>query len=294
MPYCVSCGVELAEKPKQCPLCLTPVMLPVEAQSEEETQGASLYPERVQRNPPRRHNLVPSAAVVLILSFLLLIPFLITLLIDLRTNGRVTWSFFPMASLVLLWLMFAYPLMLHKHTITTALTVDTFATALFLISLDLYTDNTIAWAWFPASALLLLWVCGMLPIILSRFPVLLACAYFISISSFLWLLEFLTEGRAWFIPLAMPLTGVVTVFGLGIWLGLKYFRRFYSRAALFTVLGTLALSLIDVFIQRYTTGSSIPVWSPLVAAVGMPLGALFLVANFNSNLQAYLQKKFHI
>lgn len=295
MAYCVKCGVALPEKAAECPLCQTPVLLP-ESMREETMEEADirLYPERLPRSVRRRTNLVPTGPVVLLVSILLLIPFLVTFYTDWKANGQISWSFYPMASLVLLWLMVAYPALLKRHTISTAFTVDVLATAVFLISLDLYADNVLAWSWYPASALVLVWLCVMLPFWLSRRPVLLAAAYLVILSLYLLLMEWVTGSGPWFLTLALPLTLAVTLCGLGLWVAVRVVKGRFATLALITLLLTLLMVAIDLVIRYHLARSVEIIWSPLTAAVGIPLSLLFLAIHRSAELRALLHKKFHM
>jgi len=295
MSYCVRCGVELDDALKECPLCHTPVLLPVNPDQEEEMDPASrAWPDHVPSKRKHRPNLVPPKPVVLLATFLLLIPFLVTLFVDLKAHGEVTWSFYPMTSLALLWLMVAYPALLRRHTLSVAFTVDMLATALFLVSLDQYADGFVDWAWYPASSLVLIWLCGMMPVWLGRFPPLVAAGWFVCLSAFLWEIEWLTGSGPWFLPLALPLAVLVSLFGLGCWLGFRFIRARLVAVAAAVFLTTALLFLVDGLTQRFVTGSFLPLWSPVVVAVGVPLGALLLVVHRSPELRAFLLKKFHI
>lgn len=295
MAYCVKCGVELQDKPEACPLCQTPVMLPP-SMREEMSAGDSglLYPDRLPRGMRKKNDLIPSGPVVLLVSILLLIPFLVTFYTDWKANGRISWSFYPMTSLVLLWLMVAYPALLKRHTLSTAFTVDALATAVFLVSLDLYADKVLAWSWYPASALVLVWLCVMLPFWLYRRPVWMALAYFVSVGLFLWLMEWVTDSGPWFLTLALPLTGAVSLCGLGFWIAFRVLKGRFASLALGTLLLTLLMVVIDLLIRYHLNRTVEIFWSPLAAAVGLPLSLLFLAIHRSAELRALLHKRFHL
>ncbi len=295
MPYCVKCGVELTDSANACPLCSTPVMLP-ESILRDKTEGRAdaLYPDRLQHSRKPRLNLVTGKPVVLLATFLLAIPFLITFLVDVKGNGRITWSFYPMMSLVLLWLMLAYPALLRRHPVAVAFTVDALAAAAFLISLDYYADGVLGWSWYPALSLILVWLFGLLPVWLSGRPLRMAIAYFILAAGFLWALEQLTRSRPWFFPLALPLTGAVSGFGLGVWAAVRFLKGPLLMAALITFLTTLLLMVADGLTQHFISGRFLLAWSPVTAAIGIPLSAYLWVLHGNADMRAFLQKKFHI
>lgn len=295
MAYCVKCGVELPEQASACPLCQTPVLLPESMKDgDARMHGNALYPERDARVLRQRKNLVPTWPVVLMVSLLLLIPFLVTGVTDFRANGRITWSFYPMTSLALLWLMVAYPVLLKRHTVAVAFTVDMLATAAFVVSLDLYADARLAWSWYPASALALVWLCVMLPFWLARRPIWMTLSYFAVIGGFLWLMEWVTGSGPWFLPLALPLTAAVSLCGFGIWVAFRLIKGRYASLSLMVLLLTLLLTAIDVLIRHFQSQSLELIWSPLAAAVGLPLSALFLAIHRSAELRNLLQKKFHL
>jgi hypothetical protein len=295
MPYCVKCGVELSDSANACPLCNTPVILP-ESMLRDRSDGKAdaLYPDRLQRSIRPRLNLVTGKPVVLLATFMLAIPFLITLLVDIRGNGGVTWSFYPMMSLVLVWLMLAYPALLRKHTIVVAFTVDALAAAAFLISLDYYADGVSGWSWYPALALVLVWLAGLLPVWLAGRPLLMAAAYFFLLSGYLWAMEWLTKSGPWFVPLALPLAGAASLYGIGAWAVLRLLKAPLPASSAIVLLTTLLLLAADVLIQRFATGRFFLAWSPVAAAIGVPLSAYLWVLHGNSDMRAFLQKKFHI
>ena len=89
--YCIKCGVELRDSEKVCPLCKTLVFHPEMPLPD----GEKPYPEYVA--PVKRFN---RFGTLFVLSFLFLIPALITLLIDLKINSAVVWSGYVIGGLV--------------------------------------------------------------------------------------------------------------------------------------------------------------------------------------------------
>ena len=114
-------------------------------------EGMRPFSERIPRDVRPRVNLAPSRAFVILVTFIILVPLLITLIIDFSTNRTITWSFYPVTSLVLLWILIAYPSLLKGHTTFQVITMDILSIAVFLMSLDLYSSlflngpNTLRW-----------------------------------------------------------------------------------------------------------------------------------------------------
>ena len=103
--------VELERNASSCPLCSTPVYLP---ENMDETSQRS-YPERMQKTRPRQVNLVPSKTFVYLMTFILIIPTTVCLMVDIRSNGIFSWSFYPAASLILIWILMAYPALMKRY-----------------------------------------------------------------------------------------------------------------------------------------------------------------------------------
>lgn len=98
--YCVKCGVELKDSEKVCPLCKTMVFHP----DIPSPDGDGPYPEYVA--PVRRFN---RFGALFVLSFIFMIPALITLLIDLELNSSVVWSGYVIGGLVVCYVAFVLP-----------------------------------------------------------------------------------------------------------------------------------------------------------------------------------------
>ena len=97
--YCVKCGVRLGDGVRQCPLCQTPVWCPDET-VKADTAFSSAYPA-----PPR-------SARYPVLAFLTVIcaaACLTTLILCLKTYGRVAWSGYVMLGLAVFYFSFCFP-----------------------------------------------------------------------------------------------------------------------------------------------------------------------------------------
>jgi hypothetical protein len=101
--YCVKCGVELGNTEKKCPLCGTPVWNPDSAAEE-------LYPRyRYGRDAK------PKTGLMFLFTFILLIPVLLCLLIDLKLNRRIVWSGYVSLSAAVVYIMLVLPFWFRKR-----------------------------------------------------------------------------------------------------------------------------------------------------------------------------------
>ena len=136
--YCVKCGVKLADSESKCPLCGTTAYRPQEA-----VDANPLYPK--DRLPPTEvHPKVLPVTVMV----LFLIPILVTLLSDLRINGRIVWSGFAVGGLLLAYEWLGLPLWFRKPNPVIFVPCGFAAAILYLLYIDLAT----AGGWFMTLA----------------------------------------------------------------------------------------------------------------------------------------------
>ena len=93
--YCVKCGVELERGRKECPLCKTKVMYEELTQEPEEE-----YPE-VKINLYKMNKKKIKSRLYFIMLTLSVISILEVLLGNIAINGRLTWGYFVIPSLIL-------------------------------------------------------------------------------------------------------------------------------------------------------------------------------------------------
>ncbi len=293
MAYCVRCGVELQKGLKSCPLCDTEVLLPDEKDNEA---GIAPFSERIPRNIRPRVNLVPSRSFMYLATFILLVPLLVTLIIDFTANRTITWSFYPITSLALLWILIAYPSLLKGHTTFQVITMDILSVAVFLMSLDLYSGSFPEWSQYPALSLLLVWVYTAIPFLFTwkRIYLILIC-WFLGTAGFLFAIDELTGAKDWFLSLGLPILAIVGICGIIILLSAKMAK---DKPLLTIGIAMFAISamviIIDTVTNLYVKGKPAATWSPILVAVLLPTAIFLFIVNGSSDLKAYLIKKFHL
>ena len=135
--YCVKCGVELERGRKECPLCKTKVMYEELTQEPEEE-----YPE-VKINLYKMNKKKIKSRIYFIMLTLSVISILEVLLGNIAINGRLTWGYFVIPSLILTNIAVfiatdGWNLKKNLLLLSTSLTV-------FLLILDLY-DERLTWS----------------------------------------------------------------------------------------------------------------------------------------------------
>lgn len=292
MPYCVRCGVELQKNMKACPLCHTEVILPGE---QEVHEGVGVFPDHV---PPKRRpalNLAPSRSFLLLATFILVVPLLVTLIIDVTVSGHITWSFYPITSLALLWILIAYPALLKRPTLLPIVTVDLFAMMIFLVSMDLYSGPFPEWSQYPVLALLLVWVYIVAPLIFTwkRLGLILGM-WFMGTACYLYAMDLATGQTPWFLTLALPILCVVTLAGVACVSLRKLAPKPLLAVSLFLIVLTVGLMVIDGIVNLYCQQRLTLTWSPILSAVFLPTAVFLFLVHRNPDLKAYLAKEFHV
>ncbi len=287
--YCVKCGVELERDLTSCPLCRTPVYFPEEM--EEEAQKR--YPNRVQKTQPKHLNLVPSKAFVYLMTFILIIPIIVCLMIDIRGKGTITWSFYPSASLLLIWILMAYPALMKRYSFIKVITIDIYAIIAFLVSLDVYSGGFLSWCIYPVASLLLVWVFFLLAFLFShKNPLFIVIIGYISTALFLYLIEQATKSR-WFFDLAIPILSLLSVLAA---LVVILSRKIQGIGLLGLIFSALSLFCIgtEIIINRFVYQEFSLFWSLIVAGVFVPVSIFLFFVQSNEEFRVYLQKKFHL
>lgn len=183
--YCINCGVKLADKEKQCPLCKTLVYHP----DFDRAKGEELYPkDKYPSNP------MSSKAPQIVVTVLFLMPMLIVLLCDLQITGGITWSGFVIGALLVGYICLILPIWFQNPNPVIFVPCGFTAVILYLLYINLATDGQ----WFLSFAFP---VAGGIGLIVTALVTLLRYVprgklysiggFFISMGAFMLLVEFL-------------------------------------------------------------------------------------------------------
>lgn len=138
--YCIKCGVELADSEKKCPLCGTVVYNPDSRQ--DETPGP--FPKDVQI-----HEEFNRSGILFILTFIFIIPALLTLICDLSLNSDITWSGYCACSIAFVYLVTTLPVWFRKPNPVIFVSADFIGGVLLLF----YINQRAGGNWFLTFAL---------------------------------------------------------------------------------------------------------------------------------------------
>ncbi len=156
MSYCVECGVKLGEAEEKCPLCGTMVQNPIHPYS---PRAPKPFPVRT-----KEQNLQIDRRYLLgLISMAMLLPAALCMVIDLFFGGRISWSFYPVGALVLLFVALAVPILVKKHRTYVTIAIDSLVLLGYLKMVELLSG---AEGWFtpvvfPLIMLAALMVLGM-------------------------------------------------------------------------------------------------------------------------------------
>lgn len=131
MPYCSRCGVEVDGHVTHCPLCNTPIQ-----RFEDTEPGESRYPgDEIGAKPPMGDRL-RRRILWEVLTLLYAIAVIVVIGSDLRVDGKVGWSLYPTAAIVLAWI-YTTLLVFFRKRIALLIGGGIVATVAFLAAIDL-------------------------------------------------------------------------------------------------------------------------------------------------------------
>jgi hypothetical protein len=139
MSYCVNCGVELGDAEKACPLCNVEVQNPNKPWVEPAERPYSQRVDKLVETVDRKFG-------VWLASLFLLIPAAVTLISDLLTSFRISWSAYVIGACLLVYFIVLFPLLFKKPKPHLFVGVDIAATLAFLYLINYITGGA-NWFW---------------------------------------------------------------------------------------------------------------------------------------------------
>ena len=129
MSYCVNCGVELAASEKCCPLCHVEVLNPKIPWKEPVEYPYPRHLDMIVQKVDRRY-------FATLIGMLLVIPCVITVLINIISCGRLTWSAYVIGALALAYIFILLPFFFKKYHTVIFLSADCAAVLLYLLFIE--------------------------------------------------------------------------------------------------------------------------------------------------------------
>ena len=168
--------------------------------------------------------------------------------------------------------------------------------AAILLAIDLASGFDVTWSLYPLSAIAFLWICATSVIALAKRPLALIAALAAAVVAFLLVLELITGGRSWFLPLALPLVVMVIVMSAGAWVIVSRLRLSLLPALAVVVLSCgLAAIGTEYILNRSLHPSPVVSWSLVVLACAISLSlALLLIHKRLKERHSDIRRFFHL
>lgn len=159
-------------------------------------------------------------------------------------------------------------------------TVAILSLTLALVTLDAVLNPRLTWSLYPLIGLGILWLFITLVVIFARRPIFVIVGQAISTAGFLLMIDLSHGELDWFVPLGLPMVGVVTAASVGVWLVSRLSRR---APALVTGAVLLACGIGSVALDLLVSGhlgSTHVSWSYIVLSATLPPGLFLLYFHF--------------
>lgn len=159
----------------------------------------------------------------------------------------------------------------------------------------LFGRYVVSWSSYVAVSLAVVWVYAAVPLLLpsSAFRILLIDVA--ATAAFLAVLDLLSGGIDWFVPLGLPLIGAVVLIAVAIWLLSRRARRLGANLAGYILVAVAAVAVItETVVESYLSGPISLDWSLIVAVATLPVAVSLLYIHFVLSRHIDLKRRFHI
>lgn len=292
MSYCVECGVELAEYHDKCPLCGTPVYNP----NRKVNPSKSDYPEfKLHKSVPGRKRVI-RRLTGFIISVSLLSSSLITLFIDFKTSGALSWSLYVLFAALFLFFGLAIPFFRKQNTFFSVFSLSWLSSALFITGVNLVADSGFTWSRYVLASMIFVWILmsGIFSTSKIRkfMPVLLV--YILSSVAYFIILAYWISSSSTVFSLILPLEGVLLVVFLATYFIVRSGFHGVMNIIILILVDALVISVFfDLVITAYVFDKFAFTWSFIVVLTTLPLIAAAVIIKKRLRLQGILSKKLH-
>ncbi len=142
MSYCVNCGVELEKSEKYCPLCCVEVLNPKTPWQEPVERPYPRYLETLVNRIDKRY-------FATLAGLILMIPIMITILLDILDGGGLSWSAYIVGAMALIFIFIVLPFYFKRYHTVLFLSANCAAVLLYL----LFIEKTNGGHWFVGLGL---------------------------------------------------------------------------------------------------------------------------------------------
>ena len=158
---------------------------------------------------------------------------------------------------------------------------------------DLIIAETISWARFPMTVLVLVWLLCTFPLIFAKRPVIVTIGIAISLIGFLVLVDYFDNWNIdWFYQLALPIIALVLILSVGVVIASFKVKQKGMNIAAFILFAIGALNLVLEIIITWETQSKVKVsWSLFVLVSTYIVGGFLMYLHYRFTKDTDLKMK---
>ncbi|MGP1419424.1 MAG: DUF6320 domain-containing protein [Sphaerochaetaceae bacterium] len=258
MAYCVKCGVKLPGGARQCPLCLTDVVLPP---GMTEPAEKPLFKE--DSSKAVEHGLDKTRKAILEITVIIAVVAEVVVGVAMLPDAS---AFLPMLCILYAAVAFLIPVLAERPSFVLMCTLEAAATAILVLLIDMHVSGGLFWSLIAAASMALAWILGVLPFILKKHLAVCILVQVAGLASYLLLIDGLYPPIDWVIEVGWPVLGFVVALGGLFVLRLKV-KALQKATAVDMVFSCFSIVCLTVgFADWASTGFkhlnwSLPVWT---------------------------------
>lgn len=258
MAYCVKCGVKLPGGARQCPLCLTEVVLPP---GMTEPVEKPLFKE--DSSKAVEHGLDKTRKAILEITMIIAVVAEVVVGVAMLPDAS---AFLPMLCILYAAVAFLIPVLVERPFFVLMCTLEVAATIILVLLIDMHVSGGLSWSLTAAASIFLAWILGALPFILKKRLAVCVLVQAAGLASYLLLLDGLYPPIDWAIGVGLPVLGFAAVLAGLFVLRLKM-KAFQKATAVDMVFSCFSIVCLTVgFADWASTGFnrlnwSLPVWT---------------------------------
>lgn len=168
--------------------------------------------------------------------------------------------------------------------------------AVICLVANILVSNAVTWSLYVIGGMAVSWVFCVSPFLFKKyFPLLWIVAGTLATLGYLYLIEILSPGEGWFIPLALPIVLGVAVLSLALLLLIQkgILKELYAAAGVFAAVGILT-TLIELSISLNATGAVHLAWSWYSLVSCLAMAVVLAIIERRLLVKEKLKRKLHL
>ncbi len=168
--------------------------------------------------------------------------------------------------------------------------------AVICLVANILVSNSVTWSLYVIGGMAVSWVFCVSPFLFKKyFPLLWIVAGTLATLGYLYLIEILSPGDGWFIPLALPIVLGVAVLSLALLVLIQrgILKELYAAAGVFAAVGILT-TLIELSISLNATGAVRLGWSWYSLVSCLAMAAVLAIIERRLLVKEKLKRKLHL